>query len=289
MWPFRNLDPSHFSDPDRGSSPGIQIYSSKDLMHWTPGNWLVKSSDLPDNCPYKHRFWAPEIHRGRDGRFYLVFTADNWIDSKYNVDSKPGYHVFIGVADRVAGPYRHINVLPGSMCDTTLLFDDDGRVYSYQPSMDMFVQQVDLSGIDHDKVVCIGQRTKIFDRLGSSSGGQAPEYLEGPWAMKAHGKYYLFYAELYKPYGYWTGVAYADNPMGPWVKDAREKVFWGGHLAVFTGPDGRNWFSYRGEKDDSTRGRLCIDPFDIDQQGSVQPFGSITTLQTVSAHMRGGT
>ena len=73
--------------------------------------------------------------------------------------------------------------------------------------------------------------------------------------------------------GYWAGAAYADNLVGPYKKDPRGQVFLGGHMAVFEGPDGRNWFSYRGEKDRETRGFLCIDPFDLDREGRVQPTG----------------
>jgi hypothetical protein len=65
-------------------------------------------------------------------------------------------------------------------------------------------------------------------------------------------------------------VAYADNVRGPWKKDPRGRLFLGGHLAVFPGPDGRRWFSYRGESNSSARGLLCVDPFQVDGAGSVQ-------------------
>ena len=41
------------------------------------------------------------------------------------------------------------------------------------------------------------------------------------------------------------GIARADNVTGSWKKDARGQAFHGGHVAVFDGPDGRVWFSYR--------------------------------------------
>ena len=63
VWPFRNREESHLGDPDQGSSPGIKLFSSKDLKDWKFEKWLVKSSDLPEDCPYEHRFWAPEIHK----------------------------------------------------------------------------------------------------------------------------------------------------------------------------------------------------------------------------------
>ena len=158
----------------------------------------MKSSELPEDCPYKHRFWAPEIHK-IGGRFYLIFTADN--------------------AD-IGLDFRH-------------------------------------------------------------------EYLEAPWPLKIHGKYCLFYAGPYqdkqtgKDLGYWTGAAYAGSPAGPWKKDPCGRVFWGGHMAVFSGPGGRNWFSYRGEQHPQTRGFLCIDPCDVGENGLIRTSGPST--ETVSA------
>lgn len=58
--------------------------------------------------------------------------------------------------------------------------------------------------------------------------------------------------------------------MGPYQKDPRGKVFFGGHIAVFDGPDGRKWFSYRWERDNRARGLLCIDPMDLDKNGRIQ-------------------
>jgi xylan 1,4-beta-xylosidase len=104
---------------DSNSSPGIRLYSSKDLKSWTFENWLVKSSELPVECPYKHRFWAPEIHKFGQ-KYYLIFYADNWIKDEYNSAGKMGYVAFVGISDKVSGPYEHISWLKGVGCDTTL-------------------------------------------------------------------------------------------------------------------------------------------------------------------------
>ena len=64
-------------------------------------------------------------------------------------------------------------------------------------------------------------------------------------------------------------------------KDPRGYVFYGGHLGVFTGPDGRKWFSYRIEKDNAARGLLAIDPFDIDSRGKVQAEEPTLGPQTI--------
>lgn len=276
MYPFRGPAPRHYSEPDMGSSPGIRIYSSHDLKTWTAGNWLVKSSELPNDCPYKHRLWAPEIHKIA-GKFYLIFTADNWAMKKPGEDPNRGYYAYVGVADKVDGPYQHITVIPGGPCDTTLMADTDGRIYAFMPMGDLFVQQIDLSGLERGQIRFTGPRNKCVTADNADVGLQSiPNYLEGPWAMKIASRYYLLFAALYEAKaapedrGYWTGVAYADNPLGPWTKDRRAKFFRGGHLAVFDGPDGRPWFCYRGESGGPAHGQVCVEPFDVAPDGAIQ-------------------
>ena len=278
MWPFRGREEANLAEPDYGGSPGIALYSSPDLKSWRFENWLVKSKDLPPDCPYRHRFWAPEIHRIA-GKFYLIFTADNWTRKEYNPAGSWGSagYAFIGVADRITGPYEHVTYIPGGACDTSLFEDSDGRTYAVIPAMDIFIQEIDLSRLREDRVGLVGERRKIVTADNSDIGMEArPEYLEGPWAKKVGDRYVIFFAGPYsrekfpEHEGYWAGVAYAENLAGPWKKDPRGQVFWGGHLAVFDGPDGRPWFSYRGEKDRETRGLLCIDPFEMDPSGIIR-------------------
>jgi beta-xylosidase len=268
VWPFANREDKRMNLPDNGSSPGIKMFSSKDLKTWKFECWLVKSSELPENCPYKHRFWAPEIHK-INGKFYLIFTADNWLKNEYNPAGKWGTAgwAFVGVADKVTGPYEHITWIEGAGCDTSLFGDDDGRVYAVIPRYNMDIQEIDLSSLPQGKVKLLGKPACILKCKNDDIGlAVNPDYLEGPWMIKRGTKYILFYAEIYKDnnfpdfLGYWTGAAYADNPMGPWKKDKRGKVFKGGHLTVFNGPDGKDWFSYRGESGGPSHGRLCIDP-----------------------------
>jgi len=278
MYPFRNREEKFLAEPNQGGSPGIALYSSRDLQAWRFEKWLVKSSELSEDCPYKNRFWAPEIHK-IGGKFYLIFTADNWIKNEYNPAGRWGTagYAFVGVADRITGPYEHITWIKGGACDTSLFVDSDGRTYAVIPRGNVDFQEIDLSGLTHGKVELIGQPKRVVERDNQDIGIKtSPEYLEGPWLEKIHGKYCLFYAELYKDkavpefFGYRTGVASADSVAGPYRKDPRGKIFNGGHLSVFDGPDGRKWFCYRGESGGPAQGKLCIDPIDIDPQGQIQ-------------------
>ena len=277
MFPFRGPNLQHFNEPDMGSSPGIRIFSSKDLAHWAAGPWLVKSSELPPDCPYKHRFWAPEIHKIA-GRFYLIFTADNWLTKPPGMDVNLGYYAYVGVADKVDGPYQHITRVPGGPCDTTLFADSDGRVYAFMPMRDIFVQQIDLSGIDSGEVRFVGERKKcvIADNSDISMKPSPRPIWKGrgrcvPVGSTASSTLPIMRTR-HSPRTWAIGRAWPmrTSPLGPWKKDPRGKVFRGGHLAVFEGPDGGSWFSYRGESGGASQGRLCIDPFVIDPQGIVR-------------------
>jgi hypothetical protein len=46
----------------------------------------------------------------------------------------------------------------------------------------------------------------------------------------------------------------------------------GGHIAVFQGPDGQEWFSYRWESGGQSQGRLCIHPLQFTEKGRPRPF-----------------
>lgn len=207
----------------------------------------------------------------------LIFTADNWLKSEYNPAGSWGAagHAFVGVADRITGPYENITWLRGAGCDTTLFGDDDGKTYAFIPRGGIDMQEIDLASMR-----LTGRPERILAADNTDIGVAAkPEYLEGPWVEKIGDTYVLFYAAIHREEqfpdwkGYWTGVAYSKHPMGPWRKDPRGRVFPGGHLAVFTDADGRPCFSHRGEGDDDARGRLCITPFEMTPNGVVVPGG----------------
>ncbi|MGZ8310707.1 MAG: family 43 glycosylhydrolase [Allosphingosinicella sp.] len=69
--------------------------------------------------------------------------------------------------------------------------------------------------------------------------------IEGPWVTRQHGRYWLFYAgnDFGTP-AYGIGVAVADHPLGPYVKQPEPllksaRTWWGpGHASVAPGLDG---------------------------------------------------
>jgi xylan 1,4-beta-xylosidase len=278
MRPFANREEKRMDLPNNGSSPGIALYRSGDLRSWKFEGWLVKSAALPENCPYKHRFWAPEIHK-MGGKFYLIFTADNWLKKEYNPAGTWGTagYAFVGVAEKITGPYEHITYIPGAACDTSLFADADGRTYAIIPRYNIDIQEIDLTGLSRGDVKLLGLPKRVVTAENSDIGIEAkPDYLEGPRIEKIGTHYYLFCAEIFrdKKYpdwlGYHTGVAVADKVMGPYQKDPRGRIFEGGHLSVFEAAQGGKWFSYRGEASGPAHGLLCVDRFELDADNKVR-------------------
>jgi beta-xylosidase len=174
----------------------------------------------------------------------------------------------------------------GSGCDSDLFQDTDGKIYDIFPLGNMYVQQVDLSHMNQHKITFVGPRVLAVPSSNRDIGlPVSPAYVEGPWTTKIGNEFYLFYAEPYfkknpkypKLYGYWTGCAYAKHIMGPWKKDPRGAVFWGGHLSLFNGPNGRPWFGYREEAYRRYWGLLGVDPLIIGRNGRVHAHPTLGT------------
>ncbi len=264
--PFRNYTDRDPKLPDFGSAPGIALYASRNLKVWKSKGWIVKSSALPDTAPYKHQFWAPELHKfGK--RYYVIFGSSNWIDDRYNIGGHMGYYQFVGMADKITGPYTHFTALKGPGVDTSLFQDDDGKTYAVWPGNE--IHPIDLSQIDQDKITVgpMVSRAAGPDDY-KALGLPVPGTLEGPYLIKRKGTYYCFFATTY-PDLYATGIASAKSLHGPWTLDPRTRQFPCGHQTEFIGPDGRWWMAYKHERSDTTPW-LSIDPLNFDAEGRVQ-------------------
>ncbi|MEI7422938.1 MAG: family 43 glycosylhydrolase [Prolixibacteraceae bacterium] len=265
-----------------GSSPGVRLYSTKDFKTWKAESWIINGDKLPADCPYRHQHFAPEINQ-IGGKFYVVVYSGNW-KLHQPIDC------YIGVADKVTGPYEHITRLKGAGCDVTLTEDDQGKVFAFMIGNGIRVQEVDLSGIERGDIKLVGLVKTAVDITYVKSGLWHDSWTEGPWVKRRNGKYYLFYAvhipgkDSTQAFQYWMAVSYADHPMGPWTQDPLAGIFWGGHGAVFDGPDGRWWYSYKNEKF-AAQGEdfLCIDPVNFLPDGRIgysepTPFNILTRI-----------
>ncbi|MDE6498515.1 MAG: glycoside hydrolase 43 family protein [Muribaculaceae bacterium] len=174
--------------------PGVVILESKDLVNW---NFLSYCTERLDFGPgfdlaegqnrYGGGIWAPCI-RYHNGTFYVISNING-----------TGTQVY--AAENPAGPWRH---LPSDFTihDSSVLFDDDGRVYAVYGYDCVRVVELkpDLSGI-------VEGSEQVIIPAGNTMG-------EGHHIYKIDGNYYIISAN-YSPVGRMT-CARADNILGPY-------------------------------------------------------------------------
>lgn len=271
-------------------NPGIPIYRSEDLTHWTFINYLIERP-TPDKW-YYHRFWAPEIHRIK-GKYYLTFNCSN-AEAGYE-----GQYMGYAVADNVEGPYRIVTedkpLARGN--DLTLFEDEDGSACGFwcgkNREFGIGYAKIDL---ENGRLLTEPQ-TVIRPGEADFSNPDSPQYkewdskgIEGPYVIKRSGKYYLFYSSWTR--GYEVGYAVAETIEGPWHKNPGNPFYGAqdpdychrngfeytqtdtfftqvGHNAVFKGPDGREWLSCHGITSDNPAPALVIDPIEFDETGNI--------------------
>lgn len=187
------------------SSMCLGVYCSADLIDW---EWHSLSKWLP--C-YDY---APDVkvHGG-----YVYFTA-----SRHHADCS----VF-RTKDVLNGPYEEYPT-HFRYWDPCLFFDDDGRVFLYQGSSDLY--PLDMVELDGENFQRIGEsivtisgdiETKGFERFGEDHKKThifTKPFMEGSWMTKHGGRYYLQYGTPGTEINvYGDGVYTADNPFGPFV------------------------------------------------------------------------
>ena len=262
-----------------GQSPGVPLWSSTDLNHWTSLGFIV----VPDKTAwYQIRFWAPEVFYNSDDRkFYCTFNCPS-------PSPKGPQCVGLAVADKITGPYTVLTkdkpLTEGN--DADLFRDDDGKVYLFRSGI--VAIEVDLKN-----VTTVGETFPVIPKgpegawdgrtTGAPSVGE-----EGPSVIKIKDTYYMFYSSWGR--GYEVGVATATNIHGPWTRAANNPIYGAqdekwckqykheftqdrsipyrqvGHNSVFTGPDGKWWICAHELEigDPVVQSRLVIDPLNFE-------------------------
>jgi len=252
-----------------GYSPGVRLFASRDLLHWEFRGWLIDASTLPDDCFYKGRFWAPELHIAH-GRFWLTVNS-----GRVHPGDPRGlahHNIVLLVADRVEGPYTLVSregpLAKSFKNDATLFTDDDGRSYLYCSGGGLWQAEIDLP-----RGALLGVTGDVTAILRPTDPG-VPDWMsagiEGPFVLKRHGYYWMLFSAWTR--GYEVGTLRASHPLGPWklhpeypifgtrkrayrepqakaggythinYSDTADPYAETGHGAVFTGPDGADWF-----------------------------------------------
>ncbi|MDR0954899.1 MAG: glycoside hydrolase 43 family protein [Rikenellaceae bacterium] len=158
--------------------PGVPIMHSKDLVNWEIISYAMLENkdsplyDLEGGNVYGKGQWATSLRYHGD-RFYLLFATNNPQKSYVYTTKDP------------AGKWEKIMDINTLLHDTSLLFDDDGRVYAAGGSGGVRVRELksDLTGLKEDglDIQAINGREMGLRGL-----------LEGSHIQKINGKYYVF-------------------------------------------------------------------------------------------------
>ncbi|MBD2867068.1 glycoside hydrolase family 43 protein [Paenibacillus arenilitoris] len=177
--------------------PGVPLFHSKDLVHWTQIGHVLTSPEQLDlsRAPSSGGIFAPTIQE-HDGNFYMVTT---------NISA--GGNFFVHTTDP-RGEWSKPVFVDHPGIDPDLFFDEDGTVYLTTSAHGPNGPGIYQSRIDIET----GARLSEPAFLWTGTGGQYPEaphlYRIGHW-------YYLMIAEGGTEYGHMETIARGERPDGP--------------------------------------------------------------------------
>lgn len=199
--------------------PGMPIFHSRDLVHWTQiGNAIDRSSQLDfGKLGMGQGLYAPDISF-HDGTFYLINTCVGCGDT------------FVMTARDPAGPWSDPIFLPdlAGAIDPSIFFDEDGTAWivnngppqekpRYEGHRALWLQQFDAKPMK-----TVGSRRVLVD--GGVHPEQNPIWIEGPHIFRKDGLYYLIAAEGGTAEQHSEVVFRSDKVTGPYVPLASNPI-----------------------------------------------------------------
>lgn len=221
------------------SDTGIKVYKSEDLENWTGPVGVKEGFALHEDDVFgDHFFWAPEVYE-IDGKYYMFYSVQE--------------HMAIAVSDNPEGPFIQENegyLEDFNAIDHHLFIDDDGKKYLYfakfEEGLEIWVAEMesDFSGIKEETMVKAISQSQDWEKSTKAPVGIVNE---GPYVLKHEGIYFMSYSgNHYASPDYGIGLAYAESPMGPWIKDDNNPILQNpeglvgtGHSAFFKDKQGK--------------------------------------------------
>jgi alpha-N-arabinofuranosidase len=204
--------------------PGVPIFRSKDLVHWTQiGHVLDRPSQLNvDSAQISRGIFAPVI-REYAGTYYMITTL---------VDR--GGNFFVTAKDP-AGPWSDPVWLPEvDGIDPSFFFDANGKAYVVNngppigPTLYEGHRAIWIQEFDRATNKMVGPRSVIVN--GGVDLSKKPIWIEAPHIFTHAGKYYLICAEGGTADQHSEVVFRSDSAMGPYVPFSGNPILTQRHL-----------------------------------------------------------
>lgn len=220
--------------------PGIPIYHSRDLVHWTMvGHCLTRDSQVNlENSNGTGGIYAATL-RYHNGQFYTIST---------NTTNNGNFLVH---APSIEGPWSEPVWVDEGGIDPSLLFDDDGKVYYCSTHHDSRGIQCTIA-FELDPYT--GQAVSERHIINYGTGGKYPE---GPHLYHIGKWYYLIQAEGGTEYGHMVTIFRSSQIFGPYESCPRNPVLTHrdnqyssiqavGHADLVDDPSGNWWLLCHG-------------------------------------------
>ena len=198
--------------------------SVHDLTKWRFEGVIYTRDQDPRMKDGEHYMWAPDVVRGKDGRYYLYYCPDDSIKSVGVAvcDTPAGKYEFYGIVQDKDGGY--LGERPGDTIafDPGVYIDGDGEIYLYsgngprteraigkEPKASVVVKLCD------DMITMKTEPAKLLPCLGGAAGTdfEGHEFFEASSIRKINGVYYLVYSSknLHE-----LCYAVSEHPDGPY-------------------------------------------------------------------------
>jgi xylan 1,4-beta-xylosidase len=203
------------TDNEMVGSGAPTIWYSNDFR-----NWYNYTMEIPSLASINLRnYWAPDIMKGDDGRYYLYFG-----------NCQAGCNIYGYVSDTPVGPWAKLHeddkaVIPVNYprrgfpsLDAQMFRDDDGKIYAYWGTWVHYNEGYAAGLIDRQTMDRVTEGINI-------PISQTPEPFEAPFMMKKNDKYILMYSSaVCHDETYNVRYSYSDSPFGPFTEGANNPI-----------------------------------------------------------------
>jgi len=233
---------------------GVEVYTSRDLVHWTPPQRVLTLPNEPDIKDV----WAPEVHEYK-GSYYLLVTLtfNGLLRENKPVDEAnwPEMHkrgTYIYRAESPAGPFsplKNTSHTPADWMalDGTLFVEDD---VPYMIFCHEWVQMIDgtinMVQLNDDLSDTVGNPEILFrasDAPGAKTGPRQRKVTDGCflYGSPKSGKLFMIWSTFLPDSGYCVILteSRSEKIRGPWINHKPIFKDDGGHGMLFRSFDGR--------------------------------------------------
>ncbi|HQP35201.1 MAG TPA: family 43 glycosylhydrolase [Polyangiaceae bacterium] len=218
------------------SQKDLDVWTSTDLVEWTyrgvawqptVGTW----NDVTNTGDFGA--WAPSVHKGDDGAFYMYYTAGARVGVARSATPLGPFveeldhpllgdgHGGVGDGVQVGSSSTDLLNYQEFSIDAFVLRTSQGKRFLYAT---MYVPMSVIAVWPMTSMTELGAATPTV--IGGPNFAWESAIMEGPFVVERNGRFILTYSgNAFATTAYALGAAVSDDPMGPFTKDVGNPFF----------------------------------------------------------------